>query len=227
MLRVTPQDVVVPSTFCGQSVLQRIAGGYLDAMRECIDQYGGLVWSLARRWSRTAADAEDATQEICRHIWRSADRFDDSKGSETVFITMISRRRLIDHLRKTMAEPIMESSPGVLESVAGPHDPGTSWETSIDAAQAMLALAELRPSHRQVLELGILRGLTQAEIARRLDLPLGTVKAWMRRGLMRVRPCMKNGNKRILAGNAAAVTIEKRPGLAASALGSSIRHRQM
>ena len=83
------------------SVLQRIAAGESSAVRECIDQYGALVWSLARRLSRTPADAEDATQEIFLDIWRSAFRYDSSQGSPQVFIAMIARRRLIDRLRKT------------------------------------------------------------------------------------------------------------------------------
>jgi len=171
------------------SVLKRIASGESDAVRECIEQYGALVWSLARRLSRTAADAEDATQDIFLQIWRNAARFDESKGSEKVFITMIARRRLIDRLRKSAAEPAMDSSDAVLDSVAW-SDPGTSPETSLEAAQALRALAELRPEQRQVLELGLLQGLTQAEIATRLSMPLGTVKSYMRRGLLRVRECL-------------------------------------
>jgi RNA polymerase sigma-70 factor, ECF subfamily len=170
------------------SVLQRIASGESAAVRECIDQYGALVWSLARRLSRTASDAEDATQEIFLDVWRSAGRFDASQGSEKVFIAMIARRRLIDRLRKKSAEPPMDPVE-VLESVAW-SDPGTLAETSLEAEQATRALAELRPEQRQVLELGLLHGLSQSEIATRLGMPLGTVKSFMRRGLIRVREYM-------------------------------------
>jgi RNA polymerase sigma-70 factor (ECF subfamily) len=170
------------------SVLQRIARGDTAAMRECIEQYGGLVWSLARRLSRTPADAEDATQDIFLDIWRSAGRFDESQGSDKVFIAMIARRRLIDRLRKATAEPPMDGE-DALESVAW-ADPGNSPETSIEAEQAMRALAELRPEQRQVLELGLLQGLSQSEISARLGMPLGTVKSFMRRGLIKVRDFM-------------------------------------
>jgi RNA polymerase sigma-70 factor (ECF subfamily) len=179
------------------SVLQRIASGDPAAVRECIDQYGPLVWSLARRLSRTASDAEDATQEIFLDIWRSAARFDASQGSDKVFIAMIARRRLIDRLRKKSAEPPMEST-DVLESVAW-SDPGTSSEISLEAEQATRALAELRPEHRQVLELGLLHGLSQSEIAARLGLPLGTVKSFMRRGLIRVREYMNLNSESVSA----------------------------
>ena len=167
------------------SVLQRIASGEAAAVRECIAEYGALVWSLARRLSRTPADAEDATQEIFLDIWRSAARFDATQGSDKVFIAMIARRRLIDRLRKTTGEPAMDPVE-VLETVAW-SDPGTTSETSLEAEQAARALQELRPEQREVLELGLLHGLSQSEIAARLDMPLGTVKSFMRRGLIRVR----------------------------------------
>jgi RNA polymerase sigma-70 factor (ECF subfamily) len=101
---------------------------------------------------------------------------------------MIARRRLIDRLRKTSAEPPMDPVEA-LESVAW-ADPGTTSETSMEAEQAARALAELRPEQRQVLELGLLHGLSQSEIATRLSMPLGTVKSFMRRGLIRVREYM-------------------------------------
>jgi len=170
------------------SVLQRIASGDSAAVRECIEQYGPLVWSLARRLSRSPSDAEDATQEIFLDIWRSAGRFDASQGSDKLFIAMIARRRLIDRLRKTSAEPPMDPVEA-LESAAW-ADPGTASETSVEAEQARRALAELRPEQRQVLELGLLHGLSQSEIAAQLGVPLGTVKSDMRRGLIKVREYM-------------------------------------
>ena len=169
-------------------MLQRIAAGDPAAVRDCIDQYGALIWSIARRLSRTPSDAEDATQEIFLDIWRSASRFDATQGSDKVFIAMIARRRLIDRLRKTSAEPPMDPIE-VLDNVAS-SDHSTSSELSVEAEQATRALAGLRPEQRQVLELGLLQGLSQSEIAERLQMPLGTVKSFMRRGLIKVREFM-------------------------------------
>jgi RNA polymerase sigma-70 factor, ECF subfamily len=170
-------------------VLQRIASGDATAVRECVDTYGALIWGLARRLTRTPADAEDATQEIFLDIWRSAGRFDPSQGSDKVFIAMIARRRLIDRLRRISSEPPTDSV-DVLETVAW-SVPGTASEISLEAEQAARALQELRPEQRQVLELGLLHGLSQSEIATRLGMPLGTVKSFMRRGLIRAREFMK------------------------------------
>jgi RNA polymerase sigma-70 factor (ECF subfamily) len=137
--------------------------------------------------TRTAADAEDATQEIFLRIWRHANRFDCALGSETTFIAMISRRCLFDRLRKTMLDPLTDSSKEGLERVQCSR---VTAEGSIDAAHALKAMASLRPECRQVLELGFLHELSHAEIARYLDIPLGTVKTHIRRGLMRVRACI-------------------------------------
>jgi RNA polymerase sigma-70 factor, ECF subfamily len=165
-----------------------MASGDPAAVRECMDRYGSLVWSLARRLSRTASDAEDAAQEIFLDIWRSAARYDASRGSDQVFVATIARRRLIDRMRRKTAEPPTEP-PEALESIAW-SDAASSPETALDAVQAARALAELRPEQRQVLELGLMHGFSQTEIAARLSLPLGTVKSLMRRGLLRVRELM-------------------------------------
>ncbi|HEX4243255.1 MAG TPA: sigma-70 family RNA polymerase sigma factor [Steroidobacteraceae bacterium] len=177
-------------------MLQRIAAGDSAAVRECIEQYGPLVWSLARRLSRSPSDAEDATQEIFLDIWRSAARYDASQGSDKVFIAMIARRRLIDRLRKVTAEPPMDPVE-VLDTVTW-ADPGTASETSTEAEHAARALQELKPDQRAVLELGLLHGLSQSEIAARLQMPLGTVKSFMRRGLIKVREYMNLDAKGVI-----------------------------
>ena len=83
-----------------KSVLQRVAAGEMAAMQECIDEYGGLIWSLARRFCSSPAEAEDAAQEVFIALWENAARFDEAKGAEVTFVAMIARRRLIDSGRK-------------------------------------------------------------------------------------------------------------------------------
>jgi RNA polymerase sigma-70 factor (ECF subfamily) len=167
------------------SVLTRIAQGDARAVRECIDQFGGLVWAIARRLTRSHADAEDAVQEIFTDIWRSAGRFDPAQGSEKVFITTIARRRLIDKIRRVSSQPDMEPTEAL--DVIAWADPGTRAEICTEAEQAARAVAQLRPDQQRVIELGLLRGMTHSEIAAALDMPLGTVKTQMRRGLIQVR----------------------------------------
>jgi RNA polymerase sigma-70 factor (ECF subfamily) len=171
-----------------EPVLLRVARGDPAALRECIDQFGSLIWSIARRLTRTHADAEDAVQEIFTDIWRSSGRFDPLQGSEKIFIATIARRRLIDRLRRAANHATTELT-DEMETLAW-SDPGTLAETCVEAQTAARAVMQLRPEQRRVLEMGLLQGLSHSEIAEALHMPLGTVKTMMRRGLIQVRQFM-------------------------------------
>jgi RNA polymerase sigma factor (sigma-70 family) len=151
-----------------------------------MDEFSALVWSLARRYCESVADAEDATQEIFLEIWKSAARYNSSMGSEATFITTIARRRLIDRLRARKRRPESEEFDETNfadEASASPVP--TALTSEVDAAQA--ALAALPEVQRQVLLLGIVEGMTHSEIATHTGRPLGTVKTQMRRGMIRIR----------------------------------------
>lgn len=184
----TPTPDVLRTRSMTDSVLTRIAEGDSRALRECIDQFGSLIWSIARRLTRTRADAEDAVQEIFTDIWRSAARFDPKQGSEKLFVATIARRRLIDRLRR-LSHQGTTASTDELETLTW-ADPGVHAETCAEAQTAARAVMQLRPDQRQVLELGLLQGLSHSEIADTLKVPLGTVKTMMRRGLIQVRELM-------------------------------------
>jgi RNA polymerase sigma factor (sigma-70 family) len=168
-----------------QPVLGRIAAGDPRAVADCMRYYGGLVWSLARRWSDNAADAEDAVQEIFIELWKSAARYDESVGSEAVFIAAIAKRRLIDKLRardrRIRTETLDENSP---EPADPCEDPGP---VAAEFAIANRALAELDRAQQEILLMGIVGGMSHSEIAEATGKPLGTVKTQLRRGLQRVR----------------------------------------
>ena len=85
-------------------VLPRIAAGDNTAVDECLQRYGGLVWSLARRRCADVQLAEDAVQNIFLHLWKVAATFDESIANETTFVAMVARRRLIDYQRKQMSK---------------------------------------------------------------------------------------------------------------------------
>ena len=170
-----------------ESILKRIAAGDKAAVQECIEAYGKLVWALTRRLSPSRADAEDAVQEVFIDLWRSAARFDEGQSSEIAFVTMITRRRLIDRLRsarRTIQITQIECGAEVGD-VSRRHD--REIETCAEAALAARALEELRPEQRQVLQLAIYQGLSHGEIARATGLALGTVKTHVRRGLHHIR----------------------------------------
>jgi RNA polymerase sigma-70 factor (ECF subfamily) len=168
-----------------ESILTRIAAGDSPAVDECLQQYGGLVWSLARRFCPDHAEAEDAVQEVFVDVWKSAARFDEKVGSEATFITMIARRRLIDRHRKRTRQ--IDTALLVEEALPGEEEGRDRVEFAEDVAQARQALDQLRTEERRVLELSIYEGLSQSKIAEATDMPLGTVKTHARRGLIRLR----------------------------------------
>lgn len=181
------------STLPGPSLLQRIARGEAQAVQQCIDEHGPLVWSLARRLCPSSADTEDVVQEIFITLWKSADQYDPALGTESTWVTTVARRKLID-LRRRIARrgPTSEVSEELASSA---RDQGELAAESDDAARAKKALGELRPEQRSVLELAIVHGLTYEQVAAKLALPLGTVKTHARRGLMRVRELLGRGSR--------------------------------
>ena len=167
------------------SLLQRIAEGDERAVQECMDRYGGLVWTICRRLCRNVDDAEDAVQEVFIDLWSSAERFDPNVASEETFVAMIARRRVIDRWRKKRREPKSE----VITEINDPAAPGAkdTVEIADEASRVQEMMTRLRPEQQEVLDLSIFRGLSHTDIAGELGLPLGTVKTHARRGLMRVR----------------------------------------
>lgn len=171
-------------------VLPRVALGEAGAIDDCIERYGGLIWSLARRLSPSPADAEDAVQEIFVDLWRSAGRFDEKIASEPTFVAMLARRRLVDRQRKI--ERQLQSQPLDEQALQYPAPEGASRvELADESSRAAACLEGLRSDERQVLELSIYHGLPQSRIAERTGLPLGTVKTHARRGLSQLRDCMQ------------------------------------
>lgn len=171
-------------------LLPRVALGHSSAIEECLERYGGLVWSLARRLSPSMSDAEDAVQEIFVDLWRHAGRFREEVASEATFVAMLARRRLIDRRRKQQREVAWQP---LDEQASTQAQPGTTSlaETADEAARARRCLERLRAEQRQVLELSIYHGLPQTHIAEQTGLALGTVKTHARRGLTQLRDCMQ------------------------------------
>lgn len=169
-------------------LLPQISAGVPGAIEAFVGHYTNTIWGLARRFCRSAEDAEDATQEILVEVWRSAHRYDATAGSELTFLMTIARRRLIDRTRRQSRRMPVE----LLADIDPQNpDPGIDWvELGDEVAKAQAALQQLRPEQSQVLELALRDGLTHQEIAADTGLPLGTVKSHARRGLIRLRELM-------------------------------------
>lgn len=166
-----------------ESLLVRIAEGEAGAVAQLMERYSSLLWSLTRGMVATEA-AEDLVQEIFVQLWRQAERYDPRIASEATFITMIARRRIIDHQRRVGRRPAPEEiSVDVSIVDAELERPDIEDEARI----ALEALRELKPDQQLVLKLSIVDGLSHSQIADRTGMPLGTVKSHARRGLEKVR----------------------------------------
>lgn len=190
---ILPVMATVPdNSSAAPAVLPRLAAGDEHAMDDLMQQYGGLVWSLARKALPTLQDAEDATQEIFVEIWKSASRFDASMGTETTFVATITRRRLIDRQRRRGRRIQEHAIADAIETLpdAPMHAPSDSTGAAHDA------LAQLSDDQRKVLELSLVYGLSHEKIARATGMPLGTVKTHARRGLIQARSYMRQRSER-------------------------------
>jgi RNA polymerase sigma-70 factor, ECF subfamily len=169
------------------SILERVAAGDPSAVKQCIETYGDLIWSLARRFLRIQADAEDAVQDIFIDLWGSAARFDRNIASEVAFVSTIARRRLIDRLRQNTRRPGMDSLDD--EDFGESRKPVVLplLEEEADVAVVERVLQGMPPEHCEILSLSLYEGYSHSEIADRLQIPLGTVKTRVRRGLIHVR----------------------------------------
>lgn len=170
-------------------ILERVAEGDQAAVSDFISRYGDLVWSLARRYLGNHMEAEDAVQEIFIEIWKNAGRYDRNVASEVAFISTITRRRLIDRLRQFNRRPGMES----IDDQVGASQPTVPSTLNDDAevAQVERVLSDMDPKHREILSMSLYEGYSHSEIAEALEMPLGTVKTRVRRGLMHVREQLK------------------------------------
>ncbi|MEN0109575.1 MAG: sigma-70 family RNA polymerase sigma factor [Planctomycetota bacterium] len=193
-----------------EALLPSVAAGEPGAAERCLDRYGGLVWSLARRYFARRTDAEDAVQEAFLSVWENAHRFDERVAGETTYVAMIARRRMIDLVRR--AEAARRSMPSAaaggpdapppVEEVAAAEAPTVEhdgvalrgFEVAEEAQRVRIQMARLSEDQQRVLELALCCGRTQTEIAEETGWPLGTVKSHARRGLKRLRELLAESN---------------------------------
>jgi RNA polymerase sigma-70 factor (ECF subfamily) len=176
------------SAAADRAAIERMARGDHDALGEIYDRHSRLVYSLALRIVRDQSDAEDVVQEVFSQAWRLAARYDAARGTVLGWLLTLSRSRAIDRVRSRKARPEPTSDELLLETLPAtlvPADEQLAWAGQ--ATRIRTALEGLSALQRQAIELAFFEGLTHAEIAERLELPLGTVKTRIRQGLLTLR----------------------------------------
>lgn len=171
-----------------RAALARLASGDQDALGELYDRHGRLIYSLALRILRDQSDAEDTVQEVFSQAWRQASRYDGTRASVIGWLLNLTRSRAIDRLRGRRSRPEPAADDSALRDLPDalvPVDEQLAWANR--AAQVRAALEGLTVLQRVAIELAFFEGLTHAEVADRLELPLGTVKTRIRQGLLTLR----------------------------------------
>ena len=164
---------------------KRIQTGERRAFEEFLDAYGGRVHRLARRYAATEADAEDLTQEIFLDLYRCIGSFRGESQLGT-WVYRVAVNHCLKHRARTRPEPLLlEDSLRAAEG--GEGDPARCAQRRELSDQVRSALDDLSPLHRDVIVLHELQGLTYAECAAALDVPIGTVKSRLSNAFVRLR----------------------------------------
>jgi RNA polymerase sigma factor (sigma-70 family) len=173
------------------AALVRVAGGDRAALRLVYQDTSAKLFGVCLRILKDRAEAEDVLQEVFVTVWRKAASFDPGRASPITWMVAIARNRAIDRLRASAVSRRMEP----IESADAVSDPAPAAVERVEMAQQhqrlSRCLAELEARHASAIRAAFLDGTTYEELAARMSVPLGTMKSWIRRGLLKLRACLE------------------------------------
>ncbi|GHA17309.1 RNA polymerase sigma factor [Devosia pacifica] len=178
-----------PNTDDADGLILRIAKGERAALASLFDAEGARLVAVAQRIVRRRDLAEEVVQESFLAIWRSATQFDSSRGSARAWITRIVRNRALNLLRDGHRMDYHDT-----ETLTDLGDRAADAMAAFDALEERdslkLCLSRLDEPKRRAILLCYVTGLSHGEVAATLKAPLGTVKAWIRRGTIALQDCL-------------------------------------
>ncbi len=196
-----------PQQAADRRLLESVARGDTKAFSALYDRLAGPLYTLCLRMTGEALEAEDILQEVCLLIWRRAPNYDPAKSSVFGWAAHLTRCKVIDHLRSrgrrlrvVMPMHDAEGQNGGMNSVAnvqvekaaaGGNSVPEQADLNEQAGRIRRLLSELPAEQLQVIELAFFSDLSHYEISARLGQPLGTIKARIRRGLLKLRDALK------------------------------------
>jgi len=173
-----------------QELLVRVARGDQDAFAKVYDAVSGPVLGLVRSVLRDPAQSEEVAQEVLVEVWRTAPRFQASRGSAMNWVLTLAHHRAVDRVRSAEASAAREHKAALLDRTPAFDEVSEQVETRLEREQVRRCLRTLSELQRQSVTLAYYRGLTYREVAELLTVPLGTIKTRLRDGLIRLRDCL-------------------------------------
>ena len=178
-------------------LMERILRRDPSALETLYDRYARSVYSLVLRISQQPASAEEIVQDVFLQLWKSADRFQISRGPLEPWLFTMARNRALDFLRlkrekqRRREDSVEDDLP--IAAVARP-DPEGAIDLSRRAEKVRALMTSLPATQRRAIELAFFEGMSHSEIAAAMGEALGTVKSWIRGGLLRLRESLEEAH---------------------------------
>ncbi|MFD4229928.1 sigma-70 family RNA polymerase sigma factor [Streptomyces sp. NPDC058545] len=173
-----------------QELLELVARGDQDAFARVYDVVCGPVLGLVRSVLRDPAQSEEVAQEVLVEVWRTAPRFQASRGTAMNWVLTLAHHRAVDRVRSVEATTAREHRAALLDRTPEFDEVTEQVESRLEREQVRRCLRTLTELQRQSVTLAYYRGLTYREVAELLSVPLGTIKTRLRDGLIRLRDCL-------------------------------------
>ena len=173
------------------AALVRVAGGDRAALRIVYQDTSAKLFGVCLRILKNRSEAEDVLQDVYVTVWRKAGSFDPARASPITWLVAIARNRSIDRLRSSAASRRAEP----IEEASDISDPSPAASDILESAQEHRrlhgCLGELEARQSSAIRAAFLDGATYEQLAQRMGVPLGTMKSWIRRGLLKLRACLE------------------------------------
>jgi len=174
-----------------RSWLAATASGDRGAFERLYQHTSAKLFGVCLRILRERSEAEEVLQDVYLTVWRKASQYDAARASPITWLAMIARNRAIDRVRSAQVERASVPIDFAIDLVDDLPGAGTLADAASESQALQDCLDELGVEQRRAIRVAFFEGSTYEELAQRSATPLGTIKSWIRRGLIKLRDCMQ------------------------------------